>query len=288
MPALSTSPVSNSAFVTPYNAPLPPVPKLPEIYAAPTVSPVLKYNSQSLTTSMSNLRIGSASLIPGSLTNLRAASTFTMPKQTSPKATRVRRQSVIDQSPPTTPTKSKRHSSTIAPATVLQASKNPSPSKPSPSKPRKLHTSRPTNAMLSDNVHLPTFTAEIPIEMPRVPILPEIQRAPPPVEIDTPSFEQPIITAAGAHTHPAPPGRSSLSTKEHLQSDSSRPKKYAREAQVGKFEGDWEQSGAAEEDYKFERDQGDIAKNDKGILWGIVGAATLWGVFGPGKKKHAH
>jgi hypothetical protein len=142
--------------------------------------------------------------------------------------------------------------------------------------------------MLSDNVHLPTFTAEAPIEIPRVPILPETQRAPPRIEFNPPIMDQPIITAAGAHTHPAPPGKGSEITREHLQSDSSKPRGLkSEEATSGKFEGDWSESGSQQEQqqkYKFEPEQGEIASNDKGILWGVVGAATLWGVFGPGKK----
>jgi hypothetical protein len=100
--------------------------------------------------------------------------------------------------------------------------------------------------------------------------------------------EQPIITAAGAYTHPAPPGKGSEITREHLQSDSSKPKAPAKSAEeTGKFEGDWNESASQQqhETYKFEPEQGEIASNDKGILWGVVGAATLWGVFGPGKKK---
>ena len=74
-------------------------------------------------------------------------------------------------------------------------------------------------------------------------------------------------------------------TREHLQSDFSKPKAQRSEEETGKFEGDWSEPGSQEqENYKFEPEQGKIASNDKGILWGVVGAATLWGVFGPGKK----
>ena len=144
--------------------------------------------------------------------------------------------------------------------------------------------------MLSDNVHLPTLTAEVPIEVPRVPILPTTQRAPPPIEIETPMVEHPIITAAGAHTHPAPPGGGSDHAREHLQSDSSKPRTGDRgpKKQDLRFEGDWsgEAGGTAEEGtYKFVPEEGEIPVSDRGILWGVVGAATLWGVFGPGKKK---
>lgn len=140
--------------------------------------------------------------------------------------------------------------------------------------------------MLSDNVHLPTFTAEAPIEIPPVPILPTTHRAPPRIEFVSPVVDQPIVTAAGAHTHPAPPGKGSDLTREHLQSDSSKPKAQRSEEETGKFEGDWSESASHEQDnYKFEPEQGGISNNDKGILWGVVGAATLWGVFGPGKKK---
>ena len=96
------------------------------------------------------------------------------------------------------------------------------------------------------------------------------------------------MTAAGAHTHPAPPGRGGSS--EHLQRDLSKPKgKADTEKQSGKFEGDyWEGETAGEredEAYKFVPENGAVPGADKGILWGVVGAATLWGVFGPGKKK---
>jgi hypothetical protein len=140
--------------------------------------------------------------------------------------------------------------------------------------------------MLSDNVSLPTLTPVPTIEIPRVPILPTTQRAPPKIEIETPIIDPVIVTAAGAHTHPAPPG-GAAGTKEHLQSDSTKPRKgKAREEQSGKFEGDWEGSAETEgETSKFEPETGDVPAADKGILWGIVGAVTLWGVFGPGRKK---
>ena len=35
-------------------------------------------------------------------------------------------------------------------------------------------------------------------------------------------------------------------------------------------------------------EEGGVPVQDKGILWGVVGAATLWGVFGPGRKKKGH
>jgi hypothetical protein len=95
------------------------------------------------------------------------------------------------------------------------------------------------------------------------------------------------VTAAGAHTHPAPPGRGG--SREHLQSDLSKPKgRPDREKQSGKFEGDyWEGETAGEkqeEAFRFVPESGDVPGADKGILWGVVGAATLWGIFGPGKK----
>jgi hypothetical protein len=70
-----------------------------------------------------------------------------------------------------------------------------------------------------------------------------------------------------------------------LQSDSSKPKVVnPTEKQDGKFEGDW--SGQDEtETFHFEPETGNIPSQDRGILWGVVGAATLWGVFGPGKKN---
>jgi hypothetical protein len=69
----------------------------------------------------------------------------------------------------------------------------------------------------------------------------------------------------------------------------SKPKgKADTEKQSGKFEGDyWEGETAEEKDeaYKYVPESGAVPGADKGILWGVVGAATLWGVFGPGKKK---
>jgi hypothetical protein len=138
--------------------------------------------------------------------------------------------------------------------------------------------------MLADNVRLPTFTAEIPIEIPQVPILPTTQRASPPIEIETPTMEHPIITAAGAHTHPAPPGRGANHTKEHLQSDRSRPQVVQKpDEQVGKFEGDWHvESGNIEaQEFKFEPEKGEISSSDKTILVGIIGLVALWALFGP-------
>lgn len=138
--------------------------------------------------------------------------------------------------------------------------------------------------MLSDNVYLPTFTAEIPIEIPRVPILPTTQRAPPPIEIETPPTENSIITAAGAYTHPAPPGGGSDHTKEHLQSDFSKRRSVEKESE--KQDGrDWHaESDSNGNAFKFVPETGEIPASDKGILWGVLAAATLWGVFGPGKK----
>jgi hypothetical protein len=191
-----------------------------------------------------------------------------------------------------------RHVSTIAPASIL-AAKSPVPSQPKkqPLSPassskkakRHLHASIPKEAHLSDDVHLPTFTHEIPIEHASVPILPQTQRAAPRIEIETPEIDHPIITAAGAHTHPAPPGSSSGGSREHLQSDSSKPRTQAStEKQDGRFEGDrsrYADSGAVEATYHFEPEMGDIPAADRNFLWGVVGAATLWGMFGPGKKK---
>jgi hypothetical protein len=103
-------------------------------------------------------------------------------------------------------------------------------------------------------------------------------------------IEHTIITAAGAHTHPALPGRGADHSREHLQSDLSKRRTGERvaEKQEHRFEGDWSEgetsSGEAEGTYKFVPEEGDIPVNDRGILWGVVGAATLWGVFGPGKK----
>ena len=99
--------------------------------------------------------------------------------------------------------------------------------------------------------------------------------------------ENTIVTAAGAHTHPAVPGRGPDHVREHLQSDSTKPRTWgkAEEKQESRFEGDW--SGETSERdavNKFVPEEGDVPAGDKGILWGIVGAVTLWGVFGPGKK----
>lgn len=327
MSSLRTS--APNAFTIPVQAP--PVPKLPGLYAAPALAPILKLNTQSSTASMSTLRIGSA--IPSSpmtpallnkesFSNLRTASTLTPTKSSStnisPKTSRsnLRYQSTASNTPPptisrnpssTTGQSQLRHVSTIAPASILISKHLPStsnkpssfnnstpsnPSKPqSPTKRRQIHTSKPTaDPMLSDNVHLPTFTDEIPIEIPRVPILPQTQRAPPPIIIDTPQTEHAIITAAGAHTHPAPPGGGSDHAREHLQSDFTR-RRAAKETeeQSGKFEGDWHGHGGDNEEgetlYRFVPEEKEIPVQDKGILWGIVGAATLWVVFGPGKKK---
>jgi hypothetical protein len=117
-----------------------------------------------------------------------------------------------------------------------------------------------------------------------------MQRKPPRVEIETPALETPIVTAAGAHTHAALPGGGSHHTKEHLQSDSTAPRTGAKSAEdTGKFEGDWTHEGHGQENgetFKFVPEEGEIPVQDKGILWGIVGAATLWGVFGPKNKRH--
>src|SRR5579859_1088253 len=135
LPSMKTT--SASTFTTPVKAP--PVPKIPDMYSAPTVAPVLKMNTQSLTASMTNLRIGSttmpsspmnASLLSkSSFVNLRAASTLTPTKSSSPNVspktsrTNLRRQSVTSNNP-SSPTRNsslsthsqQRHASTIAPA----------------------------------------------------------------------------------------------------------------------------------------------------------------------------
>src|SRR5271170_7435508 len=215
VPTMRTSGTS-SAFTTPVKAP--PVPKIPDLYnAAPTIAPILKINTQSLTASMANLRIGTNSpmspaiLNKGSFANLRAASTLTPTKSSSsptispkPSRTNLRRKSSVTSSNPPTPLSNRnpssttptttqsqlRHASTIAPASILTAKPTPpsTPKKPQPPtptspsklpKPRPIHTSTPREAMLSDKVHLATFTAEIPIVSPNGPIRPTTQRAPP-------------------------------------------------------------------------------------------------------------
>src|SRR5579862_436848 len=149
MPSLRASGTS-STFTTPVKAP--PVPKIPEIYAAPTVAPILKAPPQSLTASMANLRIGgsmpSTPLNPAlmnksSFANLRAASTLTPTKPSSPgpnpKSSRSsqRRQSNgqnVQSTPPPPFNLQQRRTSTIAPASqILQKPK-------SPPKQRTLHT----------------------------------------------------------------------------------------------------------------------------------------------------
>jgi hypothetical protein len=98
----------------------------------------------------------------------------------------------------------------------------------------------------------------------------------------------PIVTAAGAYTHPAPPGGGSDHTKEHLQSDLSKRRTIEKESekQDGRFEGDWHgESESSGDTFKFVPETGEIPASDKGILWGFLGVVTLWGVFGPGEKK---
>src|SRR5579862_1943298 len=215
LPSLKTT--SATTFTTPTKAP--PVPKIPDMYSAPTVAPVLKVNTQSLTASMTNLRVGSTTmpsspmnaglLSKSSFANLRAASTLTPTHSSSPnvspKASRtsLRRQIVTSNNPSgprrnssLSPQTQERHASTIAPASVLTGKPLPSSAPSSPSKPRLFHTSNRENTMLSDNVHLPTFTAEAPIEIPPVPILPTTHRAPPRIEFVSPVVDQPIVTAA--------------------------------------------------------------------------------------------
>ena len=113
MSSLRTS--APNAFTIPVQAP--PVPKLPGLYAAPALAPILKLNTQSSTASMSTLRIGSA--IPSSpmtpallnkesFWNSRTASTLTptMSSSTniSPKTSRsnLRYQSTASNTPPPT------------------------------------------------------------------------------------------------------------------------------------------------------------------------------------------
>ena len=42
--------------------------------------------------------------------------------------------------------------------------------------------------------------------------------------------------------------------------------------------------GSAEE-FKFVPESGEIPGGERGVLYGIVAGITLWGLFGPGKKK---
>jgi SAP domain len=265
------------------------VTKTPDLYSAPAVATILKVNTQSLTAPTSNLRIGAIPTSPitpvllnkGSFANIRAASTLAPTK--SPSISLSPETNLLSQSTSTTATSQSqlRHASTMAPGPTLTTKLT--------SKPRHLHTSNATNAMLSDNVYLPTFTAEVPIEVPRVPILLTTQRSPPPVIIDTPEMDLPIITAAGAHTHPTPPGGGSDSTKEHLQSDSTRRGRVTKELekQHGKFEADWHaaEDGGTGETHKFVPEQGEIPASERGILVGVIGAAILWIFFGPRSKE---
>lgn len=65
-----------------------------------------------------------------------------------------------------------------------------------------------------------------------------------------------------------------------------RPIEKESEIQDGRFEGDWHgESESSGDTSKFVPETGEIPASDKGILWGIVGAVTLWGVFGPEKKN---
>jgi hypothetical protein len=140
--------------------------------------------------------------------------------------------------------------------------------------------------MLSDNVYLPTDPPPgPPSELPNVPIIPTVHRKPPPIEIPEMHVETPIITAAGAHTHPAPPGGGADIVREHLQSDSSRRRTGRKsEAQDGRYEGDWA-SEEGETGFKFVPEEGEISGTDKTVLWGIAGATALWGLFGPRNKS---
>ena len=263
MPTLQTSP--STTFTTLVRDP--PMPKIPHVFAVPTVKPVLKITNQSLTTSMSNPTPGLSN--PSTLqSQLRHASTV-VPT------------SFLTTNPPT--------AFSSIPKPFLHSIPTPSSKPESPVKHRTLHTSKLAYAMLSDNVYLPSFTAvEAPIEIPAVPILPSTRRAAPVVEIEMPTTEHPIITAAGAHTYPAPPGRGADHTKEHLQSDSTKRRgPRAEEKQSGKFEGDWggEAGAEGEDTHKFVPEEGRIPPSEKGLLWGVLGAATLWALFGPGTKK---
>ena len=81
-------------------------------------------------------------------------------------------------------------------------------------------------------------------------------------------------------------------TREHLQSDSTRPRSSGRregERQYGQYEGDWAPAEKEEEKYsakyKFVPEDGDIPASERGVLWAVVGAVVLWGVFGPRNRR---
>ena len=353
MPSLKASSMSTPPS-TPFSSPVkpPPVPKIPEIYSAPTIAPILKINPQSLTSSMSNLRISNLSpssspmgispalVSKGSFANLRAASTLSPTKQVNtpvfktavspkrkmdaspvaspsisraPSSSQIRNTSTLTSTPTnarvtpsSTPTSSppKLSSQAMKPSHIPIPKSRPihssTPSSLHTSSPSSLHTSTPSSLhtttpsslhrtsnatrMLQDNVHLPTFTPDQTIELPRVPILPQTQRAPPLVEIATPLQEDTeISTVAHEDTHFVRPGGGSHDTKEHLQSDQSkRRSSTVKSSASAETEGFWG-SNAAE--FKFVPEQGEVPAQDKGVLLGVVGAAALWGLFGPGKKK---
>lgn len=61
-----------------------------------------------------------------------------------------------------------------------------------------------------------------------------------------------------------------------------------REKQHGKFEADWhatEDGNETGETHKFVPEKGEIPASERGILFGVIGAAALWLFFGPGKKE---
>ena len=248
-----------------------PITKIPDIHATPLATPILKVNSQSLT-ALASSRVGTMPtttplLTKASFANLRAASTLIPSKSSLPG----------NVSPQTS----------LSNLSCQSISSNPSTPQPShnllsSTKPRHIHNSKPLDTMLSDNVHLPTFTAEARIEIPRVPILPTTQRAPARIEIET-QVEPSIITAAGSYTHPAPTGRGSDRTIEYLQRDSTKPRSETKESEMQSGKDSYGES--QQDPFKFVPEEGEIPANERGILWGLVGAATLWGLFGPGKKN---
>ena len=61
--------------------------------------------------------------------------------------------------------------------------------------------------------------------------------------------------------------------------------KKESEKQDGRFEGDWHgESESSGDAFKFVPETGKIPSSDKEILWTLVGAATLWCIFGRRKK----
>jgi hypothetical protein len=60
-----------------------------------------------------------------------------------------------------------------------------------------------------------------------------------------------------------------------------------QEEQKGSFEGDWDGFDRGKEGERFVPDEREIGSQERGVLWGLVGVATLWGVFGPAGTEKA-